>query len=103
MTTRSRRDVFSDLAAQGHRRFLKTHTPLDGLPTDPSVTYVCVGRDPRDVAISMHHHRDNLDLEQVYQAQARAAAEDGIELDPPPPPRPRPDDPASRVLDVGRR
>ena len=84
-------DLFTDLAAQGHRRFVKTHTPLDGLPTDPSVTYVCVGRDPRDAAISMHHHRDNLDLDQVLQARARAAAEDGIELDPttPAPPAPR--------------
>jgi len=96
MTTRSRRDLFSALAAQGHRRFVKTHTPLDGLPSDPTVTYVCVGRDPRDVAISMRHHQDNLDLEHVLQARARAAVQDGIELEPPPPARPRPDDPASR-------
>ena len=46
MTTRSRREVFADLAAQEHRRFIKTHTPLDGLPVDRSVTYVCVAPGP---------------------------------------------------------
>ena len=102
MTTRSRRDLFTDLAAQDHRRFVKTHTPLDGLPTDPSVTYVCVGRDPR---------RGHLDAPPPGQPRPgtgvpsanRAAAEDGIELDPPPPFRPRPDDPAEPLLDVGRQ
>ena len=40
------------LAAQRHRRFIKSHTPLDELPFDAQVSYVCVGRDPRDVGIS---------------------------------------------------
>src|SRR5258708_34635291 len=35
--------------AQSHRRFIKTHTPLDGLPIRADVTYLVVGRDPRDV------------------------------------------------------
>ncbi len=96
MTTRSRRQVFADLAAQDHRRFVKTHTPLDGLPVDRAVTYVCVARDPRDAGISMQHHRDNLDLAHVLQAQAEAAADDGITLEPPVPQPPRPDDLAGR-------
>src|SRR5436190_1016654 len=50
MVTRARAEVFADLQAQTHRRFIKTHTPLDGLPNDPTVTYISVGRDPRDVA-----------------------------------------------------
>ena len=53
MVTRARTDVFADLEAQTHRRFIKTHTPLDGIPSDPTVTYICVGRDPRDVGLSM--------------------------------------------------
>ena len=53
MVTRARTDVFADLEAQTHRRFIKTHTPLDGIPNDPTVTYICVGRDPRDVGLSM--------------------------------------------------
>ena len=47
MVTKPRKEVFADLAGQQHRRFLKTHTPLHGLPLDPHVTYLCVGRDPR--------------------------------------------------------
>jgi len=38
MLTRARLDVVADLEAQRHRRFIKTHTPLDGLPLDASVT-----------------------------------------------------------------
>src|SRR5688500_18793733 len=90
MVTRARTEVFSDLAAQTHRRFIKTHTPLDGIPNDAAVTYICVGRDPRDVALSMDHHIDNMDVGAFLQARERAAAIDGIELGPlrRPPPRP---------------
>lgn len=54
-------DLRSRLAAQRHRRLIKTHTPLDGLPQRPEVSYLVIGRDPRDVGISMAHHRANLD------------------------------------------
>jgi hypothetical protein len=74
MVTRARTEVFADLAAQTHRRFIKTHTPLDGIPNDPAVTYVCVGRDPRDVALSMDHHIDNMDVGGFLLARERAAA-----------------------------
>jgi hypothetical protein len=30
-----RADVYAQLASQDHRRFIKTHTPLDGLPVNP--------------------------------------------------------------------
>ena len=43
----SREDVlFARLAAQDHRRFIKTHTPLDGVPLDPRATYIVVARHP---------------------------------------------------------
>jgi aryl sulfotransferase len=54
-------EVIDLLEAQQHRRFIKTHTPLDGLPLAEGVHYVTVGRDPLDVAVSMDHHRANLD------------------------------------------
>ena len=41
-------EVYARLAAQRHRRIIKTHTPLDGLPIDPGVTYIVVARDPLD-------------------------------------------------------
>ena len=96
MLTRPRREVFTDLAEQEHRRFVKTHTPLDGLPHDPSVTYVVVGRDPRDVAISMRNHMDNMDMPQVLAAREASAEADGIELPPLKPPKARPDDPVEQ-------
>ena len=96
MVTRPRRDVFADLAAQQHRRFVKTHTPLDGIPNDAGVTYVVVGRDPRDVAISMANHMDNLDLDWVAEARARAAEVDGVEVEPLARPPAPPTDPVER-------
>lgn len=53
--------VLATLEAQRHRRFIKSHTPLDGLPFDERVTYVCVGRDPRDVGLSWGNHMANID------------------------------------------
>ncbi len=55
------------LEAQEHRRILKTHTPLDGLPLDRRVTYIVVGRDPLDVGLSLHHHVANLDRDRMQQ------------------------------------
>ena len=91
MVTRSRREVVADLQAQTHRRFIKTHTPLDGIPNDPTVTYICVGRDPRDVALSMDRHIDNMDIDVFLRSRERAAAIDGIELGPLRRQSPRPD------------
>lgn len=59
---RSRSEVIADLERQTHRRFIKSHTPFDGLPFDERVLYLCIGRDPRDVAISFDNHMRNLDM-----------------------------------------
>jgi aryl sulfotransferase len=48
--------IVAGIEAQSHRRFLKTHLPLDGLPWDPDVKYVMVGRDGRDVFMSLVNH-----------------------------------------------
>jgi aryl sulfotransferase len=48
--------VLSQLEAQQHRRFIKAHLPLDGLPYFPQVKYIIVGRDARDVAMSLWNH-----------------------------------------------
>ncbi len=53
--------VHARLAAQQHRRFIKTHTPLDGVPLDRRVTYVVVARHPLDAAVSLYHQGANLD------------------------------------------
>lgn len=80
--------------AQRHRRFIKTHTPLDGLPMRDDVFYVVVGRDPRDVAVSWDHHIANVDFDRLLELRAAVAGTDDLaELMPSAPP---PDDPAAR-------
>jgi aryl sulfotransferase len=53
-------EVYSRLSAQRHRRFIKTHTPLDGVPVDPQVFYIVVGRHPLDAAVSRYHQFTDL-------------------------------------------
>jgi aryl sulfotransferase len=47
------------IAGQQHRRFVKSHLPLDGLPYHPEVRYVVVARDARDVFMSLWNHYRN--------------------------------------------
>lgn len=42
-----------------HRRFLKTHLPLDALVFSPQAKYIYIGRDGRDVLWSMYNHHAN--------------------------------------------
>jgi aryl sulfotransferase len=44
------------LESLGDRRFLKSHLPLDGLPYYAGARYLIVGRDPRDVFMSLFNH-----------------------------------------------
>jgi hypothetical protein len=60
-------EVFAQLAAQEHRRFIKTHTPLDGVPSDTRATYLVTGRHPLDMAVSMYHQGENLDRRRLRQ------------------------------------
>ena len=45
--------------AQTHRRFLKTHLPVDALVFSPQAKYIYIGRDGRDVLWSMYNHHAN--------------------------------------------
>jgi aryl sulfotransferase len=47
------------LERQTHRRSVKTHLPLDGLPFHRSLKYLYVGRDPRDVFMSLWNFYGN--------------------------------------------
>jgi aryl sulfotransferase len=53
--------------AQTHRRFLKTHLPVDALVFSPKVKYLYIGRDARDVVWSLHNHHSTAN-EFWYQA-----------------------------------
>lgn len=69
---RSPADAAAIVAAQSHRRFLKTHAPLDGIPRFPGVTYICVVRHPLDVALSRFDHRGTQDHERTEELRAAA-------------------------------
>jgi aryl sulfotransferase len=47
------------LEAQTHRRFVKTHLPVDALRFSPGAKYIFVGRDGRDVVWSLYNHHAN--------------------------------------------
>lgn len=51
------------LAAQTHQRFIKTHTPLDGIPYFNDCNYLVVHRHPLDVHFSMGNHVRNMRLD----------------------------------------
>jgi hypothetical protein len=67
--TTALQEVLAALGAQRHRRFIKTHTPLDGLPLDPRATYIVVARHPLDAAVSLYYHYANLDVRRLRQPQ----------------------------------
>lgn len=48
--------IAAGLEAQTDRRFMKSHLALDGTRFDPNVQYVIVGRDLRDVFMSLLNH-----------------------------------------------
>jgi aryl sulfotransferase len=78
-----RDEVVAHLEAQDHRRFIKTHTPLDGIPLDPRATYIVTARHPLDVYVSLYHQGDNIDRAKVRQLTGQP------EPDPAVPPKPR--------------
>ena len=53
-------EQIAELDSQPHRRIIKTHTPLDGLPYFPEVHYIFCGRDPRDAFLSFIDHLHNV-------------------------------------------
>jgi aryl sulfotransferase len=62
--------------AQTHRRFFKTHLPLEALPIYAGVKFVHVARDGRDAAMSFHNHLSNF-------TPATLATLDGLSRDDP--------------------
>lgn len=77
------------LESQQHRRFIKTHTPLDGIPYFKSCQYVIVYRNPRDVYFSFRNHLLNMldppDMPQLasdpragFRAWINAPFEEGV-------------------------
>ncbi|TKK67480.1 sulfotransferase domain-containing protein [Ilyomonas limi] len=47
------------LESQTHRRFVKTHLPVDALVFSEKAKYIYIGRDGRDVVWSLYNHHAN--------------------------------------------
>jgi aryl sulfotransferase len=69
--------------AQRHRRFLKTHLPVDALVFSPRAKYIYIGRDGRDVVWSMYNHHANAN-EAWYRALNDTPGRVGPPIEPPP-------------------
>lgn len=68
--------------AQQHRRFLKTHLPVDALVFSPKARYIYIGRDGRDVVWSFYNHHINAN-ETWYSALNDTPGRVGPPIDPP--------------------
>jgi len=69
--------------AQTHRRFLKTHLPVDALVFSDRVKYLYIGRDGRDVLWSMYNHHANANA-LWYEALNDTPGRVGPPIEPPP-------------------
>jgi aryl sulfotransferase len=69
--------------AQTHRRFLKTHLPVDALRFSPRAKYIYIGRDGRDVVWSMYNHHSNAN-QTWYEALNDTPGRVGPPIEPPP-------------------
>lgn len=69
--------------AQTHRRFLKTHLPVDALVYSPKAKYIYVGRDGRDVVWSLYNHHANANQD-WYSALNDQPGRVGPPIKPPP-------------------
>jgi len=67
--------VVAQIEAQEHRRFLKSHMPLDGLPFYDEVKYIHVARDGRDACMSLHNHATGF-TDQMLASLNKAGLED---------------------------
>ena len=70
-------EILARLATQPHRRFIKTHTPADGIPLFEDAKYVFVARDGHDAFMSMCNHMERF-KDDVREGLNARAARDGV-------------------------
>jgi aryl sulfotransferase len=74
--------ILGTLESQKHRRFIKTHLPLDALVFSPRAKYLYIGRDGRDMAWSLYNHHAGF-TEQAYGLINNVMGRVGPPLEPP--------------------
>jgi aryl sulfotransferase len=75
--------VLNRLKAQQHRRFIKTHLPLDGILYNGKIKYLYITRDARDVFMSLWNHYTGM-KEEILMLMNMLPGRVGDELPPPP-------------------
>ena len=76
-------DAVERARAQTHRRFMKTHLPLNALVFSPKAKYIYIGSDHLDIIWSLHHQQI---IKTASWREAFAKLGDGIPQPPPPDP-----------------
>ena len=76
-------EAYAGLEAQTHRRFVKTHLPVDALVFSPKAKYLYIGRDGRDAIWSLYNHHANAN-DKWYGALNNAPGRVGPPIEPPP-------------------
>jgi aryl sulfotransferase len=76
-------ETIAGLEKLPHRRFVKTHLPVDALVFSPRAKYLYVGRDGRDTLWSLYNHHANAN-EHWYDALNNAPGRVGPPIEPPP-------------------
>jgi aryl sulfotransferase len=61
----SKKDRLKIVETQTHRRFIKSHLPVDTLVFSPKAKYIYIGRDGRDVLWSLYNHHRNFKKEVI--------------------------------------
>lgn len=74
--------MMAGLEAQKHRRFLKTHLPLDALVFSPQAKYIYIARDGRDTLWSLYNHHAGF-TEEAYKMMNDVPDRVGPALEPP--------------------
>lgn len=75
-------EMFQALDAQKHRRFMKTHLPVNSLLFSQKARYIYIGRDGRDALWSWHNHHASLN-DTAYRAFNGTPGRVGPPLDEP--------------------
>lgn len=80
-------EALARIEAQTHRRFLKSHLPLDALPIFEEVRYIHVARDGRDACMSFLNHFNSYLSETWARYDAVGMADETIGRPLPRPPK----------------
>jgi aryl sulfotransferase len=76
-------EAIAGLEGLPHRRFVKTHLPVDALVFSPKAKYIYIGRDGRDAVWSMYNHHANAN-QTWYDALNNTPGRVGPPIEPPP-------------------